>query len=711
MPEMPVLKRIRFGDFTADLASQELFRSGNLVRIPNQSFLALAALLEKPGQLVSREELRSRLWPGNRVVEFEQALNAVINRLREALGDEADSPTYVETLPRRGYRFIGTLIEDQPRADGTRPEHSAPIVRPVRRVAPWLIGAAAAGLLLVAASLSWRWKNAGDEGAGTATVAPLTSLVGVEHMPALSPDGTQLAFAWNGESPGAEGFDLYVRPLQSERHSRLTQSPAPNIAPAWSPDGSRIAFARSGSSGGLFLIPATGGDERRLADAVMAQESLAQPAWSPDGRTLAYADVDASGSQVLRLLTLATLASNALQAAPACWHAGAPAWIDDGRHLAFVCMTSVAVYDVYLAEPGATRAPRLLARLQGFPRGMAWSSERARLLIANDGGDGGGIWELELDGRLHRPVIGEESLGSGVSAAGKFRVYSRSRRQIEIWRVALAPEGANTASRWIFSTREQLTPQYSPDGARIAFQSNRSGTPEIWLADADGGNAARLTSIDGPLTGAPAWCSDGRRLAFDSRESGESAIYILDVYERVPRRLETPQPNLALPTWSRDCEWLLASDGRAALYRVPARGGEARKFTSRRSYQAVLAGDRVIFNVAQPGGVTLWMKPSEGGEDPDEETAVPGMPRLAYADAWTADDSAIYFTGRSSERAAVFRYDLATRAIREVATLPAEPAPLGGLGLAISPDGGSLLYTHIADTQSDLALTGARTPR
>ena len=108
MPQMPSAPRVRFGEFTADLASQELFRAGTLVRLPNQSFVALAALLERPGQLVTREELRARVWPDNRVVEFEQGLNAVINRLREALGDDAENPKYVETLPRRGYRFIGT---------------------------------------------------------------------------------------------------------------------------------------------------------------------------------------------------------------------------------------------------------------------------------------------------------------------------------------------------------------------------------------------------------------------------------------------------------------------------------------------------------------------------------------------------------------------------------------------------------------------------
>src|SRR4051794_15684318 len=111
--------RVCFNEFTADPRTRELFREGQRVVLPNQSFLALAALLERPGELVTRDELRARLWPDGRVVEFEQALNAVINRLRDALGDSAAQPRFVETLPRRGYRFIAPVGEAP--AVGTTP--------------------------------------------------------------------------------------------------------------------------------------------------------------------------------------------------------------------------------------------------------------------------------------------------------------------------------------------------------------------------------------------------------------------------------------------------------------------------------------------------------------------------------------------------------------------------------------------------------------
>lgn len=702
---MPHTSRIRFAEFEADLQSQELFRNASLVKLPNQSFQALAALLERPGELVTREELRSRLWPDNRVVEFEQGLNAIINRLREALGDSADSPKFIETLPRRGYRFIGALptAPSPAPADATRSPHSplVPLSREIRM-------AAAAAIALVALGITWaalRWlppditegtlprQGVAAATAGAATVTPLTTLVGEEHMPAFSPDGTRVLFAW--ETEAGAGLDLYVRPVDSERLTRLTQKYSLAVAGNWSPDGARIAVTRMGDDGGLFLLDATG-TERKLAAAAFTQESLIQPSWSPDGSTLAFSAVNPAGSHEIRLLDLGSSSVEPLPQAPPCWHAGAPAFAAEGRQIAFVCISSVAVYDVYLAQLDGA-APRRLARFRGLPQGLAWR-DPGHLLVANDSGDGTGVWTLDLEGKLQRPAVSEDSLAPGLAAHSGRTVYSRARQVIDIMHLSLTHPGP--ARRWIYSTRAQLTPNYSPDGARIAFQSNRSGSPEIWIADADGGNAARLTSFNGPLTGGPAWCSDGRRLAFDSRESGVSAIYIVDTLERVPRRVQSSQANLALPAWSPDCRQLLASDGREALYVLPADGGEARRFTAQRSYQAVVAGDRVIFNVAEAGGVALWSKPLAGGD----EAPLPGMPHLAYADSWATDGKAIYFTDSSYAPAALRRYTLADARLEVIVELPSSPTPLGGLGLAVSADGKSLLYTHTEDTQSDLVL-------
>ena len=101
-PQLPLL--IRFATFELDLRSRELRKDGRSTGLPDQSIKVLAMLLERPGELVLREEIRSKLWPNDTVVEFDHSINTAIGRLRLALGDSAEKPQYIETLPRRGYR-------------------------------------------------------------------------------------------------------------------------------------------------------------------------------------------------------------------------------------------------------------------------------------------------------------------------------------------------------------------------------------------------------------------------------------------------------------------------------------------------------------------------------------------------------------------------------------------------------------------------------
>src|SRR5580700_11693614 len=105
----PPPRLIRFGIFEADLTAGELRRGGSRIRLQEQPFQILAMLLERPGEIITREDLRSRLWPGDTFVDFEHGVNSGVARLRDALGDSADSPRYIETLPRRGYRLIASV--------------------------------------------------------------------------------------------------------------------------------------------------------------------------------------------------------------------------------------------------------------------------------------------------------------------------------------------------------------------------------------------------------------------------------------------------------------------------------------------------------------------------------------------------------------------------------------------------------------------------
>lgn len=162
--------RVRFGLYTADLKARQLFRKNSRVKIQNQVFQVLACLIENPGQVVTREELQKRIWPGDTFVDFDEGLNASVRKLRAALGDSADNPRFVETLPRLGYRFIAPVtpepeseeapsIQSPPREKAPPAEETAAV--PPRRARPrWLaVSIAATGILVVAVGTYFTWRS------------------------------------------------------------------------------------------------------------------------------------------------------------------------------------------------------------------------------------------------------------------------------------------------------------------------------------------------------------------------------------------------------------------------------------------------------------------------------------------------------------------------------------------------------------------------
>ena len=172
----------------------------------------LAALLERPGEIITREELRGKLWPEDTFVDFDHSLNAALKRLRDALGESADAPVFIETLARRGYRFIGNV--EVPAATSA--------VQPRSRQWLWAGKTVGAGLVVCALALFFlNYSHSVRPKAGQPTVIPVVTNVGEKYTPSLSPDGQHLAFAWNGGA--GPHFSLYVKVVGTEESLRLTR--------------------------------------------------------------------------------------------------------------------------------------------------------------------------------------------------------------------------------------------------------------------------------------------------------------------------------------------------------------------------------------------------------------------------------------------------------------------------------------------------------
>jgi DNA-binding winged helix-turn-helix (wHTH) protein len=323
----------RFGVYEVDTRRLELRRGGMPVKMREQSFLILIHLLEHAGEIVSREELRRILWHSDTFVDFEHSLNMAVMNLRDALHDSIEAPLYIETVPKHGYRFIAPVTQAadaRDKAANSTSEFSwpsingsngalhaapAPAETPDRRrrfgfsgaVIVLIVLAGVGSIVFMRMRHDPAWPADGNQVSSPFRIVPGTTAPGRAISPAISPDGREVAFLWDGPAQGS--FDLYVQLLGSVIPLRIAENRGGALgAPAWSPGGEEIAFIRcDGKNDGVFVVPALGGSERELAHVGCRFERAGQVAWLPDGKgILMLDDCSPQGQPGLVLFSLKT---------------------------------------------------------------------------------------------------------------------------------------------------------------------------------------------------------------------------------------------------------------------------------------------------------------------------------------------------------------------------------------------------------------------
>ena len=530
--------RYAWDDFVLDLDTYRLERGGRPLSLEPKAFNLLALMVQRPGHLFTKQEIFETLWPGTAVTDH--ALTRVVAQIRRVLGDEVREARYLETVPTRGYRFIGT-VTTHPIA----PQASAPQAPQALYFFPWAGLTAAFSLgLTVILFLAWTDRYAPSAADATATAArdprwpvQITTHRGLDMHPALSPQGDAIAFA----SDRGGALEIYVRGLSGNaREVPLTSDGNHNVQPAWSPDGRFIAY-HSLRHGGIWVIAARGGNPRQVVPVG------ARPAWSPDGSQLAYQTDEhgdaapngfsAQAGSRIWIVDADGRNARAVATRPLGGHAS-PSWSPDGRTIVFSVFDAAEDNGIWAAslDSGDTwplhRALSLYDPIVARNQSAVFVAGADALLvrIPTDAST------LRPNGRPETlPVAGVPGVrGLSLSTDGSHLAFAGLSLDSQIWMLSIGPDGTARGDRALTSdtSRRNSLPVLSPDGKKIAYMSIRRGElPNVWLMDADGGNPIQLTA-DETAEHKPAWFTNSRRVAYLSKRGRTGGVWAIDIDTR-----------------------------------------------------------------------------------------------------------------------------------------------------------------------------------
>jgi Tol biopolymer transport system component/DNA-binding winged helix-turn-helix (wHTH) protein len=701
-----IAERVGFGLFEADLGTGELWKAGHRVKLQSQPFKVLAALLEKPGAVVTREELQTRLWGKDAVGDFDQSLGTAVNKIRDALGDTADNPRFVETLARRGYRFIApvsvlashagagviTPVSPVEVASGSErpptpipiasPEsHAMPMATPPIKVADragrtgwdareWLLVGFGSGLTLALGMAVWFPMHLGlkpvaplrriDQLTHTGQMAP--DMPAMESLPASVTDGPRIfvPVLRDGRSVLSQ-VDVHTGAVQSLAVPREIASP---MLGDLSPDGATLllrSHLTPESEQPLWQVPASGGSALRVANVVGHDAT-----WMPDGKSILYA----TGDQLI-VNRLSDGSSTAFATVPgrAFWLR----WSPDGKLLRFTLMDPIA-HTLGLWEVGSDgKGLRMI--LQGWDQPSSeccgvWADNGRSFVFQSNRGGRSDLWRLEgknVSGPV-RLTDGPLSFAAPVAASSGGRIYFLGLENQSVLQVYDAARKQFEPEEGFLAGANRI--EYTRDKAWVAW-TDAAG--RLWKARADGSEMLQVTP-DSLQVFLAHWSPDGQRLALMAREAGKAwQLYTVSADGGSPEHVLNESRNAADPSWSADGQQIVF--GRVSDVMGKEEGVRALEVLDLRTHTVTtVPGSEGMFSPRwSPDGRYIAAISLDQRRLLLFDTTTKTWHTLAETTAadpvWSASGKAIYFHAALAEMQPLYRVSIPDGRLEQVANL------------------------------------------
>ena len=566
----------------------------------------------------------------------------------------------------------------------------------------------------VAAAVLFVWWRRDDSPAALQFTAPeaITRYSGVEEQASFSPDGSRVIFVWSG--PEGEQEDLYIRRIGAgdDAPVRVTDDALREASPVWSPDGRSIAWQRralGGEDTEILVAPwdgSTAGPARVIGQ-VADHEGYFGLAWWPDSGSVAMRDRGELGYPLVRVFiadgrkTEVTHEPDVTDFRPALSH--------DRKRMLFLRSRrgNTKVCAMELADP-VTAGPKCVD-VSSSVQSAAWAPDARQVLYA----DMQGLWQVDPIASPARParrLMDGALAGLMADFSGSRFAFNRTITDSNIWRLDVA---SRKAAQFLASSAEDSEPQFSPDGSRILFRSNRSGAYELYLSERDGSRLRQITHLRGHI-GSGRWSPDGKWIAFDAerqtpRPDGRTRfdnVYVMPSGGGAIRRLTDDESDNIVPGWSADSRWIYFSRGtRRESWKIPVEGGTAVKVGDGEIWDPVVSPDGKWLLFERPSTeVGIWRQLVTGGP----ETRVPGTEALRYR-TWEVNRTGLFFL-RLRPHAGFVRMDWAADSSAHAQWVGPAPRRLlrGPRMMTVSPDGKTILYTSEDLTIGDIFMIEAR---